>query len=153
MEITVQGAADLARKLNVNIRRELQPAMVAIGAVLQGIIAPYPAAPSYTGRKRWYERGYGQRWLRKDGTKGGIKTSQFLNRSWAVEPDTVTNGALVTNKATYSPWLHLQQKQTKVAERIGWITDRDGIRRAEQSGDIVRVVEKALSNILPTEGR
>ncbi len=146
MDVEVTGAAELARKLGSNIDNAVQPALVAIGAVLQGIIAPYPPAPPRRGRT-WYERGYGTRYA----NGRGRKTSQFLNRSWAVEPDPVTNGALVTNRATYTKWVHLAQTQTKVHQRTGWITDRQGVERATASGDIVRIVEQALGKVLPLE--
>lgn len=145
MDVEVTGAAELARKLGSNIDNAVQPALVAIGAVLQGIIAPYPPAPPRRGRT-WYERGYGTRYA----NGGGRKTSQFLNRSWAVEPSGQRQ-ALVTNRATYTKWVHLAQTQTKVHQRTGWITDRQGVERATASGDIVRIVEQALGKVLPLE--
>ena len=109
-------------------------------------LAPPPKNPD-----RWYERGYGPRWRRKRGGGiGGRKTSQFLNRSWAVEPRGV-NEVLLTNRATYTKWVHLNQYQTNVHQRTGWVTDTQGVQRAEASGDIVRVIDRALANILPVK--
>lgn len=150
IDVEITGAAELARKLNVNLNRELQPALMAVATVLQNEIAPYPAPPP-KNPDRWYERGYGPRWRRKRGGGiGGRKTSQFLNRSWAVEPRGV-NEVLLTNRATYTKWVHLNQYQTKVHQRTGWVTDTQGVQRAEASGDIVRVIDRALANILPVK--
>lgn len=147
--VEVTGAAELAKILGQNMKRALQPAMTAVAAVLQGIIAPYPPVPTYRGN-RWYERGYGPKWRRKDGTVVGRKTSQFLNRSWAVEPRG-DDETLLTNRATYAPWVHISTRQPEWHKRTGWVSDEQAIQRAGQSGDIVRVIDDALRRILPTK--
>lgn len=150
IDVEITGAAELARKLNINLENELQPALLAVAAVLQNEIAPYPPAPP-KNPDRWYERGYGPRWRRKRGGGiGGRKTSQLLNRSWAVEPRG-QNEVLLTNRATYTKWVHLDQYQTRVHQQTGWVTDRMGIQQATASGDIVRVIDRALAHILPVK--
>lgn len=147
MEVEIKGVRELARKLNESIERTVQPALVAVGAVLQNIIAPYPAAPTPKRDNQWYERGYGTKYRRKDGTITGRKTSQFLNRSWSVEPKGARQ-VIVANRATYAKWLHLEQTQTRQHQRTGWITDRTAVDRASASGDIIRIVDTALQQVL-----
>jgi hypothetical protein len=145
--IEITGITELTRKLSANIEAGLQPALLAIAAALQNVIAPYPPAPTYQNRKRWYERGYGNRWRRKDGSIGGRKTSQFLNRSWYSEPrDSVT--VVLGNRATYAPWVH-GTRQTKVNQEYGWVNVATGKDRVVQDGTITRIIDTALRKILP----
>lgn len=148
-EFSVSGLRELVKKLSVDIQSNIQPALLAIAAALQNAVAPYPPAPTYTGRKRWYERGYGNRWRRKDGSVGGRKISQFLNRSWYSEPRGQAE-VVVGNKATYAPWVH-GSKQTKVNEKYGWISVMSGRQRIVQDGTVSRIIDTALRKILPIE--
>lgn len=148
-EITITGMKELARKLSADIQGGIQPALLAIAAALQNTIAPYPPAPSYQNRKRWYERGYGPRWRRRDGSKGGRKTSQFLNRSWYSEPRGEAK-VVLGNRATYAPWVH-GTKQSSVNREYGWVNVATGKQRVVQDGTITRIMDTALRRILPIE--
>jgi hypothetical protein len=145
--IEITGITELTRKLSANIEAGLQPALLAIAAALQNVIAPYPPAPSYIGRLSWYERGYGPRWLHRDGGIGGRKTSQFLNRSWYSEPRADAT-VVLGNRATYAPWVH-GTRQTKVNQEYGWVNVATGKDRVVQDGTITRIIDTALRKILP----
>lgn len=47
------------------------------------------------GDNTWYERGYGPRWARKDGTVGGKKTSRNLGKQWATRTRIFAQGSAV----------------------------------------------------------
>lgn len=70
----------------------------------------------------WYQRGYGSRWLRKNGTFGGSNTSQRLQQSWNTEvqrQDEFTASAFTD--VTYAPYL-LDEEKPRVnwAQSHGW---------------------------------
>ena len=95
---------------------------------LKDLAAAYPvagrwnSAPGTKGDNRWYQRGFGSRWLRKDGTFGGINTSQRLQQSWNTEvqrQDEFTASAFTD--VTYAPYL-LDEEKPRVnwAQSHGW---------------------------------
>ena len=95
---------------------------------LKDLAAAYPvagrwnSAPGTNGDNRWYQRGYGSRWLRKDGTFGGSNTSQRLQQSWNTEvqrQDEFTASAFTD--VTYAPYL-LDEEKPRVnwAQSHGW---------------------------------
>ena len=95
---------------------------------LKDLAAAYPvagrwnSAPGTKGDNRWYQRGYGSRWLRKDGTFGGSNTSQRLQQSWNTEvqrQDEFTASAFTD--VTYAPYL-LDEEKPRVnwAQSHGW---------------------------------
>ncbi len=95
---------------------------------LKDLAAAYPvagrwnSAPGTKGDNRWYQRGYGSRWLRKDRTFGGSNTSQRLQQSWNTEvqrQDEFT--ASVFTDVTYAPYL-LDEEKPRVnwAQSHGW---------------------------------
>jgi len=56
------------------------------GAALYEVMEPY-APPTLANspdnpKRRWYERGYGERWKRKDGSIGGRATSGQMGDRW-----------------------------------------------------------------------
>ena len=95
---------------------------------LKDLAAAYPvagrwnSAPGTKGDNRWYQRGFGSRWLRKDGTFGGSNTSQRLQQSWNTEvqrQDEFTASAFTD--VTYAPYL-LDEEKPRVnwAQSHGW---------------------------------
>lgn len=80
------------------------------------------SAPGTRGDNRWYQRGYGSRWLRNDGTYGGQNTSQRLQQSWQTEvqrTDEFTASAFTD--VTYAPYLLDEEKpRVRWAASHGW---------------------------------
>ena len=110
--------------------RELLPAIqaAAVGYLeaFRNELAPYPPSSEANrpnARGRWYERGYGPRWLRRSGT-GGRKTSEALGRSWSVAPTGA--GAHLWSRASYSGFVHrdpasnARPRQAGFHGRRGW---------------------------------
>jgi hypothetical protein len=111
--------------------RELLPAIqaAAVGYLeaFRNELTPYPPSSEANrpnARGRWYERGYGPRWLIKGGGIGGRKTSELLGRSWSVAP--TGTGAHLWSRASYSGYVHrdptssARPKQAAFHGRRGW---------------------------------
>ncbi len=71
---------------------------------------------------RWYERGYGTRYMRKDGSIGGRLTSAPLKDKWKTKVFKGNNPkGEVSNSATYSPFVQgSKEMQNRVHARRGW---------------------------------
>lgn len=88
------------------------------------------------GNNRWYQRQYGPRWARKDGTVGGRKTSERLGPGWATRVG--DTWALIGNKASYGPYVQDKDVQASFHAQRGWATIQDEGEKA---------MEKALQKI------
>lgn len=125
--------------------RDLSPALrsASTGLAHEAIdrIAPYPQERTRQGRQ-WYERGYGQRWQRKDGGVGGRKTSETLGRRWDVKVGRVWASAI--NTASYSRLVHKHGEQARIHKKTGWKTDRDVIKSLKADGTAVDLLKQAL---------
>ena len=95
------------------------------GKALAALVSAYPPEgpwnkyPGTRGNGRWYERGYGSRWKRKDGSIGGSPTSQKLNKSWGVEKRDEFTASVFTN-VTYAPFLFDPDRRVSWANGHGW---------------------------------
>jgi hypothetical protein len=127
--------------------RVLDKATLAI----EGRVRPYPPATyanqprSWTsgGDNRWYERGYGPKWVRKDGSINGRKTSRFLGRQWTREISIYPNGvsqmgirgpvaeAIMGNSAPYVNYVQGRKQARFHAER-GWVTLDDAVTQSDE---------------------
>jgi len=94
---------------------------------LKDLAAAYPVegawnrAPGTKGNNVWYQRQYGTRYKRKDGTIGGRNTSQRLQKNWFTEvqrKDKFTASAF-TN-VTYAPFLLDMDRRVHWAAGHGW---------------------------------
>ncbi len=145
--IRIVGLREVQRTLGVDIKPALQAATKAIALEVQGEIAPYPPAtmansPSNPTGK-WYQREYGPRWRRKDGTIGGRKTSETLTKVWGIKA-TGGIGAVLGNKASYAEFVHSKTKQARWMARIGWVTDEAAVDKVVRSGRVQAHVTKAI---------
>ena len=153
VSIEIEGLDELRRKLGQNIEPALQGAMMAAAAELQNLIAPYPPESvanrpnirsGQTGSPRWYERGYGTRWLRLvKGGYGGNPTSEMLNRQWSIAKLGRT-GAQLRNRASYAKYVHGEKDQPAFHAGRGWKTEMWGIRQILNNKTIERMVKAAL---------
>jgi hypothetical protein len=141
--ITITGLKEAQRLLGANFDSAMQSATKAIALQVENEIAPYPPATEANSpgnpKGKWYERGYGPRWQRKDGSVGGSKTSQMLGRRWGIRPFGRI-GTLVGNTATYAPFVHSQEDQAAFHGRRGWKTDHAVLSRLLASGRVRAIV-------------
>lgn len=96
---------------------------------LKDLAAAYPVegawnkAPGTRGNNRWYQRQFGTRWKRADGTLGGINNSQRLQKSWQTEIQRRDEfSAAAFTDVTYAPFLLDDTKRVHWANSHGWQT-------------------------------
>jgi len=144
--IEVRGLDALERKLKRPLTPELRGFTQAVGEMIRSELAPYPPASEANvpnDRGRWYERGFGPRWFRKDGSVGGRKTSEMLNRQWGG----VRHGRIgyrIFNRASYAQWVHSHEMQNWWHRVRGWMTDRKAVDIVARRGDIERAWAQML---------
>ncbi len=149
--IHIEGLDRVQKLLGTSFERPLDSACQGIALEVQGQIAPYPPATEANSpsnpKGHWYERGFGPRWYRQDGSIAGRKTSQTLGRRWGVHRQGRLSW-LVTNAATYAPYLHAQARQVKWAGARGWRTDLWACRQVIASGKAKRLIVQAIRRAL-----
>jgi hypothetical protein len=135
---------ELVKALGTDLRTKvIQPAAYAWAQQTKRILVAYPDQAAPTNPNRWYQRGYGPKWRRKDGSIGGRKTSQMLNRRWSVVRETW--GALVGNPVTYAHWVHSSKEQAAIHRRNNWKTDERAVTEAKPKFDeIMNQLMKSL---------
>jgi len=136
IELEVEGLDEVLRILDrMASGKGLAPARAALdaGAVhIKGAVATYPPATSANRPggpgSRWYQRGYGPRWMRKSGGVGGRKTSQTLGRRWSI----VKRGAwvrVIGNNVSYGPYVQDEDKQAGFHKARGWLTIQGAVEK------------------------
>lgn len=161
LTVKISGDEQLMRALGADVEKAINRAAPLVAKAIKREIAEYPpvseaniprgfgSAVSIGTRKsanRWYERGYGPRWARKDGSAGGSKTSEMLNRSWAI--GAVWKGAVLGSKASYAPVVHHYKEQASFHNRRGWVTDKQAVDRVRKSGKMDRIMQQVVKRIL-----
>lgn len=149
--VQVRGLNELLRKLdNVQGLRAAVKALRASAVHIKGKVADYPTSTmanqpkTYPGR--WYERGFGPKWARKDGSVGGAKSSETLGRKWTTA---ARNGGLtqvVGNNVSYGPYVQDRDEQNKALAGYGWKTIQDVTE--EESDRILRFVKDEIDRAL-----
>jgi hypothetical protein len=141
----------------------LEQAMLRSLLAIEGRVGEYPPATeanrprawrgsaySLATQKRaslntWYERGYGPKWVRKDGTVNGRQTSEFLGRqsntkvmpeSWYRQTTTSENGVegVVGTRASYARYV-IGREQASFHARRGWVRLEDAVEQSEEDID------------------
>ena len=149
--VRIHIPADLKRALDGDMRKVIRKAAEPLAAELKATISVYPpASEANMPNHRWYERGYGPRWSRKDGSWGGRKTSEMLNRSWGIGRKTW--GAIVGSRATYSPVVHHHEEQASFHKARGWVTDKQAVDKLLASGKVDRAVKAAVAWVMKAKG-
>lgn len=146
MSITVQlsGLEPLLKQIDSVAKLEgVQAAMMAGATHFKGRIDKYPPSSDANNpaNRHWYERGYGSRWRRRDGSMGGKKTSEMLNRKWTV----ARRGQLevvLGNNVSYSPYVHDEERQPRFHKARNWPTIQ-GVAR-EETPIVVKFIEDYL---------
>jgi len=162
INIEIEGYDRLRRKLErLGKGVYFRGALTAAASDVKSWIAEYPETTSAneprlynsaysisTGRaaNSWYERGYGTRWARKDGTIGGSQTSETLGRRWTTRIAPDGRSATVGNNATYAPFVQDQDEQAWFHAARGWRTIQGAVRA--KAKDVRRKFQDALRRAL-----
>jgi hypothetical protein len=140
--IEIKGLEEVVKRLGTDLRPALKKAALAIGEQVRGKIAVYPTQPAPVNPDRWYQRGYGSKWRRKDGSVRGRATSEQLGQRWATRAKGW--GAVVGNPASYAPVVQSEEKQAAIHKRTGWVTDVQVAEEVAKSGAVERMVRDAV---------
>ena len=142
--ITIKGAKELEIKF-----RNMQRGNGAFAGLTEATIHvkrklkryPPATAANSSGNRRWYQRGYGPRWRRADGSVGGIRSSERLDTSWTHRMSRSTMTGRAENNASYAEYVQGEQ-QSATHKRIGWKTGEMILR--QESPTIVRFIQSGV---------
>lgn len=115
---------------------------------LKDYIAKYPKSTIANDprARTWYERGYGPKWRRRDGSIGGSKTSETLGRRWTTRVEDSGRRGIVGNNASYAPFVQAEEQQASFHKARGWRTDAETLR--ERRDHILALFRNAIDKIL-----
>lgn len=145
--LEIRGIDELERKLGlVEAALRLGPILRAAASSIKNEVARYPPSSIANSptQRRWYERGFGPRWMRRDGSVGGSRTSETLARRWTTRVS--ANEARVGNNASYAPFVQGRDQQAAFHARRGWKTLEDvGEKEAQR---VIRKIETAIARAM-----
>ena len=163
--VRIHIPADQKRALDGDMRKVIRKAAEPLAAELKATVSTYPPASEANmprgfgsavsiatkkAQNRWYKRGYGPQWSRKDGSVGGRKTSEMLNRSWGIKR--LRWGMQLGSRASYSPVVHHHEEQASFHKARGWVTDKQAVDKLLASGKVDRAVKAAVAWVLKGRG-
>lgn len=144
----IVGDKELIAKLNrVGSLTFLRPAMQSSIVHVESIAKNYPPttnANTPKADKPWYERGYGTKWRRGDGSIGGRATSEQLGDRWTNRVESATR-AKTENPVSYGDYV-MGQEQSSVLAKIGWKTT-DTIAE-ETTAEVLKTIQGAVDREL-----
>lgn len=130
INIRIDGVERLEKRLGQIVARNvLNRSALAAAKHVKGKIARYPPQAAPTNPNSWYQRGYGPRWRRADGTIGGKKTSENMGKQWTIDIDRAVSRATVGNKVTYVRWVQDKERQAPIHEKNNWLTAQDMLEK------------------------
>jgi len=160
--VTIKGLDKLQDKLtSVAALRGAKNALKAGALHIKGKVAVYPeltdanrprSFKSFFGLKThraintWYQRGYGPKWARKDGSVGGRKTSETLGRRWTIASEASGLRQVIGNNASYG--IDVQgEKQAHFHAARGWKTTEQVAEQEEATvvAFVQAEVDKAIN--------
>jgi len=153
--IEVKGLKELQRKLgDMQGVKAFRSVLLVMGKKVEHYLAQYPSA-SEANRPRswtpgednsWYERGYGSRWVRKDGGIGGASTSETLGKRWTTKARKGADEVVVGNNASYGPYVQDKEYQPAYHARRGWRTVQGVVE--EYADDLAAEAAKVVDQML-----
>lgn len=162
LTVRIDGIEKLKKALDGDMRRATQDITLGVANEIKSIISPYPGKRPPRNPRRWYERGFGPKWLsdparrpkKRRSTRpivygpywAGYKTSETLSRRWGVAQRGL--GAIVGNAASYAPVVHHYKEQAAIHEQTGWVTDKQAVERVIKSGVVNRIAQMAVKKVL-----
>lgn len=142
--IDIKGIEPILAKLEqVKGLKFLKGIMTGALSDVKNWIAVYPpeSEANFAGQRRWYQRGYGSRWMRKDGSIGGYKSSRQLGQRWTYKVNADGMGGVVGNNVTYAPFVQ-GDKQNRWHKMRGW---RNTEQAATEMGP--KIIDKIKAQI------
>lgn len=151
--VTIKGLPELTRKIkNLQDFKQLVPELKASASHIKGSVAKYPPQtsaniPAGPG-SRWYVRGSGPRYMRKDGSvwKPKKATSETLGRKWTTKKRDRGFTWAIGNNASYGPFVQDKNKQARIHKRRGWKTIQDVAK--QEAPMVLNLIKKKIDRIL-----
>jgi phage gpG-like protein len=135
IDVQFKGLDELVKKLiDLGDLSAIKSGLKAVASHVRGIASKYPDATeannpgNATGR--WYQRGYGPKWITRKGVHGR-KTSETLGRRWGVSYSADEMTATLGNNASYAKYVHDADDQASFHAARGWRTVQDVARDEE----------------------
>jgi len=147
VSMKLEGLKELERKLGpIQAGKYWKALLQAAASDVKDYIAVYPAESIANSpqARTWYERGFGPRWYRKDGSVGGDKTSETLGRRWTISAN--SERSIVGNNASYARAVQSAEEQPPFHARRGWRTDEETIDKMRPK--VVEKMRRAIDKIL-----
>lgn len=96
----------------------------------------------------WYERGFGSKWARKDGSVGTAETSETLGRSWTTEVTGFAAGVrgIVGSRVSYVRKVQDEKQQTAIHKQHKWPTVQGVLK--EKTQQIIRLFDSMIARII-----
>lgn len=148
LNIRIKGLDRIARKLDkLENAQYLSAAMTAGLSHLKDGVAQYPPASEANQpyQRRWYERNWGSKWMRRDASIGGRRTSEMLGKSWTTRIENRGVRGILGTKVSYAPFVQDKTRQARFHAMRGWKTVQDVIR--ERRRRVVRGIRGAVRHI------
>jgi hypothetical protein len=147
-QIKIEGDKELIKKLGkVEGNKIFKGFMTIIGEEIKGKTSQYPQSTTANSSSnplgRWYERGYGTKYITKSGIRGK-RTSETLSKRWYTKIG--DKSAEIGNSASYARWVQGKEFQTRFHKERGWKTLED---TAEKSApDIEQKIKQQVDQLL-----
>ena len=147
---TIKGMNKLIRKLDTIAKLKGAKRGLKAGANhIKGVIKEYPRSTTANVEPfhgRWYERGWGSKYKRLDGTVTGKKTSETLGRKWATKSKAKGLQQIVGSNVSYARFVHSAKEQAKIHGRRGWKTDEQVLK--SEGDEVLQFIQKEIEKEL-----
>lgn len=147
--ITIEGLEEVLEKIKtLGELKHFIAAMKASAEHIKGTVDVYPpeSEANIPYQRRWYERGYGPKWMRADGSIGGRKTSKMLNRSWTISQENGGLTQIVGSNVKYGPYVMDENKQASFHKARGWKTIQTVAK--EETPRILQFIKDEIDKII-----
>ena len=147
---TIKGMNKLMRKLDTVAKLKGAKRGLKAGAEhIEGKIKEYaPKSDANVAKShgRWYERGWGSKYRRLDGTVTGKKTSETLRDEWSTKSRNSGLMQIVGNNASYNIYVHSEKDQAGFHGDRGWKTDEQVLR--DEGDKVLEFIQKEVEREL-----
>ena len=152
--VTIRGLQEVLEKfdhLSENVQNAVRRGIFAGAVHVMSKAKHYPPSTeaNIPYQRRWYQRGWGSKWMRRDGSIGGSHTSKNLKQQWTVEVRDKFTYA-VGNNVEYGPYVmggaNDVHQQTRRLKMYGWKTT-DQISD-EETPKVIAYIEKEIQKAL-----
>ena len=139
---------------NLDMEAAIERVIPVAGKMVQSKMAVYPPETDANKPgpypKRWYQRQFGPRYAKKDGSIGGQNTSERLQKAWRTqiikptEAHVFTKSPQTGDEVSYVEYVQSYESQTAVHKEHGWQTDQMVAEDVEKSAALDKAIGAAI---------